>query len=90
MELTLDGLVVITEILLAADENDGETLAEVQNLGNPLQTVFVLAQWLIACVVRTWASRGRYCVWAYLLLHVVQGIRRVNSKADQDDVGIGV
>lgn len=30
--LTLDGLVVVTQILLAADEDDGETLAEVQDL----------------------------------------------------------
>lgn len=27
---------------------------------------------------------------AHLLLYVVQGIRRVNSKADQDDMGIRV
>ena len=27
---------------------------------------------------------------AHLLLHVVQGIRRVDSKADQDNVGVGV
>lgn len=32
----LDGLLVVSQILLAADEDDGETLAEVQNLGDPL------------------------------------------------------
>lgn len=32
----LDGLVVVAQILLAADEDDGETLAKVKNLGNPL------------------------------------------------------
>lgn len=32
----LDGLTVVTEILLAADEDDGQALAEVQDLGNPL------------------------------------------------------
>lgn len=32
----LNGLVVVTEILLAADQNDGKALAEVQDLGDPL------------------------------------------------------
>lgn len=32
-----NGLGVVTEIHLAADENDRETLAKVQNLGDPLQ-----------------------------------------------------
>lgn len=32
----LDGLLVVTEILLAADEDDGQTLAEVQDLRDPL------------------------------------------------------
>ena len=27
---------------------------------------------------------------AYLLLHVIKGIRRVDSKADENDVGIRV
>ena len=33
----LDRLLVIAQILLAADQNDGETLAEVKNLRDPLQ-----------------------------------------------------
>lgn len=32
----LNGLGVMTKILLATDENDGEALAEVKNLGDPL------------------------------------------------------
>lgn len=32
----LDRLLIVSEILLATDEDDGETLAEVQNLGDPL------------------------------------------------------
>lgn len=32
----LDDLVVVSQILLAANENDGKALAEVQNLGDPL------------------------------------------------------
>lgn len=33
----LDGLRVVTEILLAANKDDGKALAEVKNLGDPLQ-----------------------------------------------------
>lgn len=33
----LNGLLVEAQILLAADENDGKALAEMQNLGDPLQ-----------------------------------------------------
>ena len=32
----LNRLLVVSQILLAADENDRKTLAEVKNLGNPL------------------------------------------------------
>lgn len=32
----LDGLGVVAEILLAANQDDGQTLAEMQNLGDPL------------------------------------------------------
>lgn len=33
----LDDLLVVSEILLATDEDDGKTLAEVQNLRDPLK-----------------------------------------------------
>lgn len=33
----LNGLRIISQILFAADKNDGKTLAEMENLGNPLQ-----------------------------------------------------
>jgi hypothetical protein len=33
----LNGLLVVTEILLAANEDDGEALAEVQDFGDPLK-----------------------------------------------------
>jgi hypothetical protein len=33
----LDGLGVVTQILLAANQDNGEALAEVENLGNPLK-----------------------------------------------------
>ena len=33
----LNGLVVVTQILLAADQDDGKSLAEMEDLRNPLQ-----------------------------------------------------
>jgi hypothetical protein len=33
-----NGLGVVSQILLAANQDDGKTLAEVKNLGNPLLT----------------------------------------------------
>jgi hypothetical protein len=33
----LDSLRIVTEIALAADKNDGKTLAEVQDFGDPLR-----------------------------------------------------
>lgn len=33
----LNGLVVVTQILLATDEDDGKALAEMQDLRNPLE-----------------------------------------------------
>jgi hypothetical protein len=33
----LNGLLVVSQILLAADEDDGQAGAEVQDLGNPLE-----------------------------------------------------
>lgn len=33
----LNGLLVVSQVLLAADEDDGQAGAEVQDLGNPLQ-----------------------------------------------------
>lgn len=39
----LDCLVVVAQILLAANENDGKTLAKVKNLGDPLQATSLLA-----------------------------------------------
>ena len=32
----LDGLSVVAQILLAADQDDGQALAEMKNFGNPL------------------------------------------------------
>jgi len=56
----LNCLRIVSQILLAPDENNGKTIAEVKNLGDPL------------------------------LLNVLQRIRRVDSKADEDDVRVGI
>lgn len=37
----LDGLVVVAQILLAADEDDGKALTEVKDLRNPLHIIRV-------------------------------------------------
>lgn len=76
MEL-LNRLLVVAQILLAADEDDGQALAEVQDLRDPLQRV--------SGVDRLQPSAARY-----LLLDVVKRIGRVNGKADQDNVRVGV
>lgn len=39
----LDGLGIVAQILLAANENDGQALAEVKNFGNPLLVEHVSA-----------------------------------------------
>lgn len=48
MEL-LDGLLVVAKILLASNENDWETLAEVKDLRDPLESVLALLRGCGAC-----------------------------------------
>lgn len=89
----LNGLVVVTQILLATDEDDGKALAEMQDLRNPLE------QATASVGDSQGASPGYETVLfgglggdqgPYLLLNVVQRVGRVDSKADQDNVGVGV
>lgn len=59
-----DGLGIMTKILLAADKDDGKALAEVQNLGDPLDnnvsnTLIVLDRWFKPSY-RNPPSLGRY------------------------------
>lgn len=63
MEL-LDGLLVVTEILLTSYEDDGETLTEVEHFGDPL----------CRAPISKCLSWGRRLMprRQYLLLHVVQ------------------
>lgn len=56
----LNGLGVVSQIGLAADKDDRHTLAEVEDLRDPL------------------------------LLHVVQGIGRINAEANENNTGVGV
>jgi hypothetical protein len=56
----LDRLLVVSQILLATNKDDGETLAEVKHLRDPL------------------------------LLDVVERVRRVDSKANQNDMRVRV
>lgn len=86
----LNRLGVVAEILLATDKNDGQTLAEMQDLGDPLwEEVHVLAK--VAYRVQSFNPKGeRRKKQAYLLLNVVEGVGGVDGEADQDDVGVGV
>lgn len=73
----LNGLLIVAKILLAADKHDGQALAEMQNLGNPL--------------VKVSAHAGQFRVRVtYLLLNVIQRIRRVYGETDEDNVRVGV
>lgn len=70
---------VIAEIGFAANENDWETLTEVQNLGDPL--------WTDLCQrVRASVFSGR----SYLFLDVVEGVWRIDGEADEDDMRIWI
>jgi hypothetical protein len=56
----LDGLGVVAQILLTANQDDWETLAEVQNLGNPLSNKSAGMLRLLCC------SRGTVFVHLFL------------------------
>jgi hypothetical protein len=79
----LDRLGVKPQILLAANKDDGQTRAEVQNLGDPLSTQRVSAY------NHESATRG-VMMLSYLLLYVVKRVWRVDGEADEDDVGVWV
>jgi hypothetical protein len=72
----LDRLLVEAQILLAADEDDGQILAEMQNLGDPLY-----------CVSEALHAAKHV---SYLLLYVVERVGRVDGEANQDNVRVGV
>lgn len=68
---------VTSEILLAANEDDGQTATEVLDFGNPLG--WVESQ-----------EKGIETAATNLLLNVVQRIRRVNGETDENDMGVWV
>ena len=83
----LNGLLVVSQILLAADEDDGQAGAEVQDLGNPLEEKDSVS----VCSPSESVTHDAIAAWArervvYLLLDVVQRIRRVDGEADEDDM----
>jgi hypothetical protein len=71
-----NGLGVKAKILLATDKDDGQSRAKVKNFGDPLQTVSGLS-----CT-----QNSKTC----LFLNVVERVGRVDSKANQDDVRVGI
>lgn len=77
---------IIAKILLATNEDYWESGAEVENFGDPLGDHIILAS-------RAKPYRDVFvdlAEGAYLLLHVVKGIRRVDSETDKDDMGIRI
>jgi hypothetical protein len=79
----LDGLLVVSKILLTSNEDDGKALAEMQDLGDPLSKTNHVSMRL-----GTWGgSSGRA---AYLLLDVVKRVGRVDGETDQDDMRVRV
>lgn len=76
----LNGLVVVSQILLATNQDDGKALAEVKNLRDPL---FGTCQ-------QEPPYLGPISLVTDLLLNVVQRIGRVDSEADEDDMGVRV
>jgi hypothetical protein len=86
----LNGLLVVTQILLASDEDDRQTLAEVQNLGDPLYKGACVSDGSRLLMSIRATGRRDMQRETYLLLNVVEGVRRVDSEADQNDMRVGV
>jgi hypothetical protein len=83
----LNSLLVVSQILLAADEDDGEARAEVKDFGDPLE----MSSRVSECPPSISVTNDAIAPWArervlYLLLNVVQRIRRVDGEADEDDM----
>jgi hypothetical protein len=75
----LDGLLVMSQILLTSNQDDRKAMAEMKDLRDPLVLSALLDSPDYFC-----------CDLSYLLLNVLERIRRVNSKADQDNMRIRV
>jgi hypothetical protein len=73
----LNGSGVVTKIFLAANEDNGVTLAEMENLRDPL-----------VYIGQFWPSG--LCNIPHLFLDVVKRIRRIDGEANEDHVRIRV
>jgi len=79
----LDGLLVVSKILLTSNEDDRKTLAEMQDLGDPLLKNK-------SCQHAARHVRWQFRRAAYLLLDVVEGVGRVDGETDQNDMRVRV
>lgn len=90
----------MTKIHLAANKDDGKALAEVKNLGNPLETKSAVCPFLrpshyrffcigTSALIST-SLNNAGATKTHLLLDVVERVWRVDGETDQDDVGVGV
>ena len=76
----LYSFVVVSKIILAANENDRETLTEMKDFGDPLW--FHLS-------ARASLPDLDCCVF-YLFLDVVKRVGRIDGEADEDDMRIRI
>jgi hypothetical protein len=86
----LNGLGVVAQILLTANQDNGEALAEVENLGNPLKRPRQHGSGNEEAGRLLLLERYSKFQGTNLLLDVVERIGRVDGETDQDNVGIGV
>lgn len=81
----------MSKILFATNENDGEALAEMNNLRDPLERRNRLSATDLPPSPNEKKSIGeKLDSVMYLLLDVVERIRRVDGEADQNDVRVRV
>ncbi len=78
-----DGLLVVAEIFLAADEDDGKALAEVKNLGDPLLFDDPVSMFI------NQANKG-FVEMAHLFLDVVKGVWGIDGEADENYMRVGI
>ena len=81
-----ESFLIVAKILLAPNKDYWKSGAEVEDFGDPLDKFIISA---------TQAEPYRNVFVhpaerAYLLLHVVKGIRRVDRETDEDDMGLRI
>ncbi len=78
-------LLIESQILLATDQDDGKTVAEVQHLGDPLSSHITYQHLFVSQQIEE--SEGES---SHLLLNVVERIRRIDGEADQNHMRIRI